>query len=381
MTPVPTDRDLELAWVSHLLGGGTTGWREFRAAPGALEPSSWTGLVPGAQNLELLRRLNLTAPIGPDGAREVLHASLPGRGRPDLRLIGHRTPAWGFPPVDPAELPAADLLRVLTGFLAHRLHTTELPQLEPVRARRWARQFELAGNPWQRAQYLDQLRSQRRTPGGPAAHVLVLVTGLDQMLAAQWAWRAHRDPITTWPHWQHLVRKRGRLPLGVDPVQTAQRAAARVGRRRVHIVLDPSAVADLTGARTLATPAPLPSAAAADLARQVSTALVVRTSAERRHRLMWEVFRQQAAGTGGGQLRVSPGVQEWLGDRAAAMSDQLRAAGYPVHGDLSGLAPTTLAADSRSAGGHRDEDTVELGMKMLRQLVGAGAVTTTDIGE
>lgn len=363
------ERDLELGWVTHLLAGGTTAWLDFRRDGALRAASGWSGQVPGAQNLELLRRLNLTGPLPDATAHEVLHAGLPGRGVPDLRLVGDTAPRWGHPPVDPARLPAAEVLRPLVGLLADRLTATDLADPAPVRPRRWARQFDLLGNVWARTQYLDELQRRGRTPGGAAAHAVVLITGLEELLAAQWARRAHRGPVAPWSAWLRQVATADHLPPAVDVVRQAARAADRLGARRVHLVSEPRAVARLTGVRRLPEPAPLPGAAALDLTRRVSSALVVRCSPERRHRLMWEVFRPRATALGGPPLRMPAGLQSWLTARSVDLADQLAAAGYSVHGNLSAL---TATVDAPHPGeGNTDRETLDLGMKMLRQLVGA----------
>jgi hypothetical protein len=123
-------------WVAHLLDGGTTPWRD------------WTGegrpggrVLPGAQQLELLRRLNETDPPTPALAARVLEASAPGRGRPDLELEGAVDRlAFGPPPVDPGDLPADELLRVAASLLADDVVNEGLPVPHQVPRRRpWAR--------------------------------------------------------------------------------------------------------------------------------------------------------------------------------------------------------------------------------------------------
>ncbi|MGB0100866.1 MAG: hypothetical protein WBP61_11365, partial [Nocardioides sp.] len=101
-------------WVAHLRAGGTTPWRDWS------EPGEPRGRVlPGAQQLELLRRLNEAGSPGVELATRVLDASAPGRGRPDLELDGAvRRLDFGPPPVDPADLPDDELLRVAASVLA-----------------------------------------------------------------------------------------------------------------------------------------------------------------------------------------------------------------------------------------------------------------------
>lgn len=376
----PADSALESAWVRHLVGGGTTPWTAFRAAAGAVEDSPRAEAVPGAQHLELLRRLNETGGVSAAVTAEVLHASLPGRGKPELRLPGSQPPRWGFPPMDPSKIPAGDLLRVVTGVLAARLGQAEIAPQPARPPRRWARQYELAGDPWARAQYAAALRADGRLPGGAAAHVVLLAQPFDQLLAAHWGWRAHREPITSWTHWLHQLRAHRGLPARLDLATRAARAAQRVGRRRVHVVFDPAAVPGLVGMRRLPVATAPPSAATLDLARHVTTALVVRTQTERRHALMWQVFRPLTADLGGAALQVPAELLPWVQQQASQMARQLNEAGYPVHGDLDTLIPTS-AGTSGAEAEVSDENTVAQGMKLLRQLSAADNATTTDIGE
>lgn len=373
---------VEVAWTSHLLRGGVTPWQEFRANPDLSGEPLWHGAVPGAQNLEVVRRLNARGPMTEDFARRVMTASLPGRGKPDLRLVGGASTRWGYPSQDPATLPDSDLLRVVSGVLAQWLVDSDLPSVPARTPRRWARQFELRGNPWAAEQHLDVLRADGRVPGGPAAHVVLLAGPLDQLLAAQWALRAHREPVADWTHWLTTWRRRDAVPGVVDLPTVAARSAAEVGPRRVHIVLDPSALPKLVGRRTLPEAAALPSGPAADLARHVSTALVVRADTQRRHRLLWEVLRPRLAALGGPSLQVPEALHGWLAGHATRMIVELSMAGYAVHGDLSSLLPGSPAMGPPPVGGESDAATLAAGERLLGQLVGADTpATNTGIGE
>lgn len=369
-TTSPASEAVELAWVEHLVEGGTTPWRHWRtraveAGPGRSVP------VPGAQNLEALRRLNqLNGGVATDAgfAEQVLTAALPGRGRPDLRLAGGTHTPWGHPPVEPDELRAKDLLRVVTGVIAERLLATELPPLPlPRRRRRWARPFELHGDPWARAQAVDALALDGRVPGGSAAHAVVLGAGLDDLLAAQWALRSHREPTTNWMAWTRSLQRHDRLPAAVDLAAIAAHAADRLGTpRRVHLVFEPAAVGPLVGMPALPAPAPVAGAVATDLTRHVGTALVVRTSPEVRHRLVWEVLRPLLARHDTSLLRLPERVQEWAAERAAGMTASLQRAGYRVHGDLARLVPTSPDDESRDQTGDHLETSLRLGLQVLQ---------------
>ena len=112
---VDTGRARAWAWIAHLRAGGTTPWRSWSSTDAARRGP----YLPGAQQLELLRRLNLAGRPSPTLVERVLAASAPGRGRPDLELVGvDEDRRFGPPAVDPAELPDDELLRVATGLLA-----------------------------------------------------------------------------------------------------------------------------------------------------------------------------------------------------------------------------------------------------------------------
>ena len=123
-TTSPAKGSRAWGWVAHLREGGTTPWHDWSAEGPAAGP-----LLPGAQQLELLRRLNLAAPAaGRRLADRILAAVATGRGRPDLELVGV-APArpFGFPPVDPSELSDGELLRVAVGLVADVLAGLDTP--------------------------------------------------------------------------------------------------------------------------------------------------------------------------------------------------------------------------------------------------------------
>ncbi|MEC9052271.1 MAG: hypothetical protein VX747_07415, partial [Actinomycetota bacterium] len=74
------------AWVAHLREGGTTPWAEWAGTVDGPTPP----VLPGAQQLELLRRVNQRAAVPDALVERVLTASAAGRGRPDLELVGAR---------------------------------------------------------------------------------------------------------------------------------------------------------------------------------------------------------------------------------------------------------------------------------------------------
>ena len=78
-----TDSAGAWGWVAHLTDGGTTPWVDWS---GSAEPRG--AVLPGAQQLELLRRLNLAGGASRELAVTVLAADPPRRSRPSLPLLG-----------------------------------------------------------------------------------------------------------------------------------------------------------------------------------------------------------------------------------------------------------------------------------------------------
>jgi len=86
-TSVDTGRARAWAWVAHLRSGGTTPWRAWTAADAPDRDRFARGgrYLPGAQQLELLRRLNAAGRPTASLVDRVLNASAPGRGRAPRR--------------------------------------------------------------------------------------------------------------------------------------------------------------------------------------------------------------------------------------------------------------------------------------------------------
>ena len=156
-----TDTATTWGWTAHLKDGGTTPWTEWSAPA---EPQG--RIVPGAQQLELLRRVNVVARPAPALAAAVLAVDPPRRSRPALPLAGGpAVPDHGPRPVDPAELDDNDLTRLAAVLLARDLAT------RPVRAQKrgwrrpWRIRYHLLGDPEQRLgarvrKNTDRLRSR-----------------------------------------------------------------------------------------------------------------------------------------------------------------------------------------------------------------------------
>ena len=350
-TSVDTGRARAWAWVAHLRSGGTTPWRAWTAADAPDRDRFGRGgrYLPGAQQLELLRRLNAAGRPTASLVDRVLNASAPGRGRPDLELVGvDEARRFGPPAVDPAELSDDELLRVATGLLAAGLTrsapsrrigrvgpTVSVPSRRP---RRFRTRYQLAGDPWLASAHTAALVADGRPPGGGGRSVHVLGADVPTMLAHTWAAGAFGTGTPSWPDFLARVRARRRLPLRVDLPGVVERFRARPHTGRVGVVLDLDELPRLVGVRRLDAVPDVP-AHATELARQVGAALSLHVLPAEQAELLTSVLRPRLAGLAGGLPAVPPEHRDWVEDAAFALRQRLLRARYPVVGDPDGLLP------------------------------------------
>lgn len=336
-------------WVAHLREGGTIPWTSWTASPawrGSVEPGPRA--LPGAQQLELLRRINERERPPERLVQRVLAASAPGRGRPDLELVGAEDPPrFGPRPVDPGSLPETELLRVATGLIAEDLVSEGVPDPAPVRRpRRRRRRYRLAGDPWLVAPACAALIDDGRPPGGPAATVHVLGTDLASMIRDSWMTGTFTEGGRAWPAFLAALRRRDRVPRRVDLPAIAQRWRRTPGPVGVDVVLDLSALPRLVGARSSLT-RPLVTGGsvgvvaghAAELARQVAGSLGVLVVPPRRAELLRGRLLPRLADVPGPPVAIPVEHREWVEEQAAAMRREVLRGGYPVVGDPDLLLP------------------------------------------
>lgn len=334
------------SWVAHLRAGGTTPWLEWRGAAPATERAG--AYLPAAQQLELLRRLN-AAPLGGHGgpsaslAERVLTASAPGRGRPDLELVGVLTPsAFGPAPIDPSELPEDELLRVATMLIAEDVVTAGEPAVTARRTRVLRRRYRILGDPELADPVREALVADGRPPAGRAAEIAVMGTDTGRMMTDAWTARCFGGGAPPWPQWYAAQVRRGALPPRVDLAGVAEVWARRVGHGRIHIVLDPRALPSVVGGRrglgVIARRLDL-SADAVELARRTAPVLGLLVSPEARARLLRSRLRSWLEAYPGPPVVVPPRHRAWLAGRASDLRDRVVAGDYAVHGDLAVLAP------------------------------------------
>ena len=284
--PVPIDEGRAWSWVAALRAGSTTPWSLWPddAAPA---PASARDL-PGAQQLELLRRFNLsatatTAPGTTPAAlvERILSVGAVGRGAPDLELVGATTSrSWGPRPTDPAVLSDAELLRFVVTLLAEdvvRAGRAQQPARDtlPLRVRRRLRRrapgHRLLGDPWLLEPLRDDLLAQGWPLGGPDSSVVLVGTDLATMLVDTFTARAFDDGVAPWRRWLHTGHGDRPLPPRIDLAQVARRWSDEVGAERVVVLADASRATEALPLRRRTTTArPRPSADAVDLARRVA---------------------------------------------------------------------------------------------------------------
>jgi hypothetical protein len=323
-------------WVQHLRQGGTTPWSDWTDAA---EPGG--AVVPGAQQLELVRRLNLAGAPAPRLVERVLAAGAPGRGQPDLELVGASPESrFGPRPVDPVTVPDDELLRVAVGILAEDVVARGLPAApKEGRPRPWRRHYELHGDPELAAPIRADLVARGRPAGGGDPVHVILATDLGRMLAHVWTARAFGSGIPAWRGWLRTVERHGSLPAPIDPLVTARTRTGDARPDRIHIVLDHDALPPLLGVRRLPDPQPELAAEAPDLARRISGVAGLLVPDHQRKALMRRTVRPLLAEEPGSPLSVPEEHHSWLRDHAARITDELSRAGYAVHGDPAVLAP------------------------------------------
>ena len=323
-------------WVAHLRDGGATPWRDWVS-----EGEAGGRLLPGAQQLELLRRLNAAGTATGRLTERTLTASAPGRGRPDLELLGAvEALPFGPPPVDPGALGTDELLRVACGLLAEDVAAAGVPpQRTASFVRPWRTRYRLQGDPALADPIRAELIARGRPPGGRGSVVIVMGDHLDRMLVDAWTTSCFDGGTAAWGAWLSSRARHNTLPPRADLAHLARAWSEQVGAERVHVVLDPAAVPRLVGVRRPLAASADVGADATELARRLGAMLGLLVARERRRALLRHTVRPRLAALGGPLLGVPPEHDEWLQRRGVRMRDAVQRAGYAVHGDPDRLLP------------------------------------------
>jgi hypothetical protein len=237
--------------------------------------------------------------------------------------------------VDPAHLPADELVRVATSLIAEDTVAAGDP-LEPRAPRLLRRRYRVLGDPEQATVLRDTMSAGGRPPGGRRVTVVVTGTDLESMLGHVWTARSLGAGAPPWPEWLAAQVRRAVLPERVDLATLAQTWVSRVGAGRVHVVLDdPRLATRLAGGRRRRVPSAAPlSAEAVELARRTAPVVGSLVTPERRTALMWHRLRPVLAAHPGPPLRVARRQRPWLEDRDRDLRRRLAAGDYAVHGAL-----------------------------------------------
>ena len=365
MTEGVTGESRAWGWVDHLRGGGSTPWLDWA---GTGQPRDRP--LPGAQHLEVLRRLNLVGSVPSGLADTVLATSGAGRGQQDLDLIGVRDrAAFGARPVDPAEVPVDELSRIAAGALADLVVAAPAPHAPaPVRtprARLYRTRFRLVGDPLLRSGYRRQLVAQGRPPGGRRPRVLLLLTDYAGYLGDVWSAQASRGNGLGWTGWLDQFADQSVLPARVDVLAVAELWARRVGVRRVHPVFEAAEVAEITGG-AVRDPHRL-SWAALEAVRETSTALRVSLPEQERRARVADLLLPWLRAVDDDTLRgpvVPTRHRDWVAAEAVRVRDGLLAAGYPVpEGGVDRLLPS----EAGSGDGPDDGEVLSVMVKALHR--------------
>lgn len=343
-------------WAAALREGSTTPWLAWPESGAEADP--FADGLPGAQQLALLRRLNLAAQaqgrtVPRATADRVLAAGVSGRGRSDLPLVGDDgTRRFGPRPVDPDALPDDELLRVASALIADDVAATA-GEPEPPRSlvdralgarRPWVRSFVVVGIQRRAEAVREGLAEQGHRPGGRRPTAYLLADDLGAVLAEAWTARCFDQGGPSWVEFLRGSATFGHLPPRADLLRMARSAVERYGAGRVVVVLDTDALAAELGVRSLRA-APRLGANAADLVRRVGQPLGLLVAREDRPGLLRASLAPRLDGLGGPVPTVPARHAGWLSTQAERVHHDLAAADYPVLGDLDRLLPGPLPAE------------------------------------
>ncbi|TNM42027.1 hypothetical protein FHP29_08690 [Nocardioides albidus] len=366
-------------WVAALRAGATTPWLDW-PDDGTGDGEPLAAELPGAQQLALLRRLNVYAAaagrtVPAATAERILAAGVSGRGRSELALVGADPGGagrFGPPPVDPDALGDDELLRVACALIADDVAATAaVPAPEPslvdrVRAvrRPWVRSFVVVGMPWRADAVRTELAAQGHRPGGRRPTAYLLADDLETVLVQAWTARSFDQGGASWRGFVRANAGAGHLPPRADLARMARSAAYKYGADRVRIVLDDRLLAAELGVSRLGGP-PRLGAHAVDLVRRVGEPLGLLVASAERPRLLRDSLGQVLDGLGGPPPTLPPRWDGWLSTQAERTRHELAAARYPVLGDLDRLLPRPVGTDRRAPVLPVDAEVLSLALGLL----------------
>ena len=338
------------AWAGDLRTGSTRTWRDFLDAPVTDVQTADDGPLPGAAQLELVRRLadgDAPIPRFAELADLVATTAGPGRGLVDAPLPWPSRRTVGTPAVEPDELPAEELLRASAGVLA-RLLTPEAAIPAPRRPaawRPWRRGFTLLGAPTTVELVRGALLQRGLREGGSRTTWFVLGGPLEDLMAQRWSARVRAGAGLRWQRLWRTAATNDRLPPAIELPTIARYVSDQFDPARVHVVLaeEPgqalAAVAEVLGVPA-GTLGPTADVLATDLLRRVNPVLGLAVGEEARRRVVDRVWPEIAGGEPVAPLGAPAAQLDWAVAAGERMADALRAGRYAVHGDPALVVPT-----------------------------------------
>jgi hypothetical protein len=360
-------------WAVHLRAGGTTTWSTWRDA-GVRDQADVAVLrpLPDAIHLELVRRINLAAGQDAQGlgdlADRVLATGAPGRGLLDVPLPWPAAPRrFGTPAIDPEQVPEEELIRLAVGVLAHLLPGVprpapeELPSPWPLP---WRRRFRLHGSPGTVGAVRRSLLGQGLVETDWRPVHVVIARPVEVMMAEHWATSVRSGGILKWSTVWRRAEAAGSLPDPIDVAAIAHRLRDRP-HEPLHVVVAREAddAAALAAEVLRARPVAIRDSGdpgESDLLRRLNrlTALThgPRLVRELSRKLVATLDEESAETREAASPVTPPASLAWANEVAVASAEEIRRAGYAVHGDPDALAPNA----DRLPGAVDRERTLEL---------------------
>ena len=340
-------------WASALRAGSTKTWAEFLDSPGTTEaePASSDAPLPGAAQLELVRRLaSAGLPEFAELAELVLTTPGPGRGLVDVPLPfpnGGARPAIGTPPVAPEDLPADEILRVCAGVLT-RLLAAEPREPAPAPSRPWRpwrRGFTLLGAPTTVAAVRAALLDRGLREGGSRTTYFVLGGPLEELMAQRWSARVRTGAGMRWQRMWRTAAANDRVPPAIAIPTLADHLVEEFTPERVHVVLaaDAGATLEIVGEVLGLSAGPVSDRhdpLATDLLRRVNQVLTLAVGEEGRRQVVEQVWPQISGGEDSGPLGAPESQLDWAVTAGERMAATLSGGRYAVHGDPAVVVPT-----------------------------------------
>lgn len=346
------------AWADHLRDGSRQTWTEFLGTPAAPADDRGGAPLPGAAQLELVRRLagaDADLPRFADLADLVLTTAGPGRGLVDTPLPWPSSRAVGTPPVEPDRLPAEELLRASAGVLARLLAPeADLAPPRPSRPRRpWRRGFTLLGAPTTVELVRTALLERGLREGGARTTWFVLGGPLEDLMAQRWSARVRAGAGLRWQRLWRTSATNDRLPPGIALASIAQHVADEFDPSRVHVVLTDDPTTTLARvSEVLGVPGgplePRADVLATDLLRRVNPVLGLAIGDVARRHVVDRVWPQISAGEQTAPLGAPLAHLDWAIAAGERMAGALSSARYAVHGDPAIVVPTRRAGVRRA---------------------------------